>query len=173
MKIVSGAQTGADRGGLDAALELGIEYGGWIPKGRRAEDGRVPDKYQGLVETKQSTYPPRTELNVQNSDATVIFIRGVVGTGSELTAALARKHDKPILHMNLLADLPVRVDAGVVRDFVLRYNVQVLNVAGSRESSAPGIQERVRQILVEALVALDLEKQLEAAKIVRREWEKL
>lgn len=159
MKIISGAQTGADRGGLDAAIELGLEYGGWVPKGRKAEDGRIPDKYVGLMETKQSAYPPRTELNVQHSDATVLFIRDSsdsstplrLGPGSRLTAALARKHEKPILFMNFIADRTVRDDAAILRDFVIRYDVKVLNVAGSRESSVPGIQERVKLVLVEAL----------------------
>ncbi len=38
-KIISGGQTGADRAGIDVAIELGIPHGGWIPKGRRAENG--------------------------------------------------------------------------------------------------------------------------------------
>jgi hypothetical protein len=40
-KIVSGGQTGADRAALDWALSRGIECGGWCPKGRKAEDGRI------------------------------------------------------------------------------------------------------------------------------------
>jgi hypothetical protein len=45
-KIISGGQTGADRAALDAAIRLGIPHGGWVPKGRLAEDGRLPDRYQ-------------------------------------------------------------------------------------------------------------------------------
>ena len=46
-KIISGGQTGVDRGAIEAALELGFPYGGLIPKGRLAEDGAVPVCRQG------------------------------------------------------------------------------------------------------------------------------
>ena len=43
-KVISGGQTGADRAGLDAAIEMKIPYGGWLPKGRKAKDGGVQEK---------------------------------------------------------------------------------------------------------------------------------
>ncbi len=72
-RIISGAQTGADRAGIDAAIESGIPYGGWIPKGRKAEDGTVPETYTELQELIRGGYPKRTEQNVIDSDGTVIF----------------------------------------------------------------------------------------------------
>jgi hypothetical protein len=33
MKIISGGQTGIDRAALDAAIVMGVDYGGWCPKG--------------------------------------------------------------------------------------------------------------------------------------------
>ena len=80
-KIVSGGQSGADQGGLDAAIELGIPHGGWCPKGRKSEDGAIPDKYN-LVETKSGDYRVRTEQNVVDSDATVVFTYGPASGGS-------------------------------------------------------------------------------------------
>jgi len=71
-KIISGGQTGADRGGLDAAIHCGLPHGGWCPKGRKAEDGLIPSKYQHK-EMESSGYLPRTQANVFDSDATVIF----------------------------------------------------------------------------------------------------
>ena len=62
--IISGGQTGADRAGWDVALELGLAIGGWIPRGRRAEDGEVPTRYGGLRETDTDVYRERTEKNV-------------------------------------------------------------------------------------------------------------
>ena len=50
LKIISGGQTGVDRAGLDAARKLGMSYGGYIPKGRRTEDGKLPPRYSGMEE---------------------------------------------------------------------------------------------------------------------------
>jgi hypothetical protein len=110
-KIVSGGQTGADRGGLDAAIELGIPHGGWCPKGRKAEDGAIPLTYD-LTETGSADYRVRTEKNVLDSDATAIFTCGELSGGSKLTADLAEKHGKPWIHIDIL-----RGKMGAAADF--------------------------------------------------------
>ncbi len=69
-KIVSGGQTGVDRAALETALALGIPCGGWCPKGRKAEDGAIPEHYP-VTETESATYEERTRLNVCESDATM------------------------------------------------------------------------------------------------------
>ena len=107
MKIISGGQTGVDRGALDAAMELGIPHGGWCPRGRTAEDGRIPDRYQ-LRETDSPDYSFRTEQNVLDSDATLILYRGRIAGGTELTLRLARQHGRP----HLVVDLDAAVGAG-------------------------------------------------------------
>ena len=88
--IVSGAQTGADRAGLDWAISRSLPHGGWCPKGRRSEDGLIPAEYE-LQETPSAKYQQRTEWNVRDSDATVIFtLTDVLDGGSKLTAQIAR-----------------------------------------------------------------------------------
>ena len=42
MKIISGGQTGVDRAALDVAIERGVPWGGWCPKGGWAEDFPEP-----------------------------------------------------------------------------------------------------------------------------------
>jgi Circularly permutated YpsA SLOG family len=74
-KIISGCQTGVDRASLDAALALGLSYGNWCRKGRKAENGPIPDRYP-LQETDSTSYPVRTELNVKDSDRTLILTWG-------------------------------------------------------------------------------------------------
>ncbi|MCC6355238.1 MAG: putative molybdenum carrier protein [Verrucomicrobiae bacterium] len=94
-KIVSGGQTGADRAALDAAIALGIPHGGWCPKGRRAEDGRIPGRYR-LAETPGANYLQRTEWNVRDSDGTVLFTLGKAATGgSRKTIEIARRLGGP------------------------------------------------------------------------------
>ena len=149
-KIISGGQTGVDRAALNAALEMGIPCGGWCPKGRRAEDGMIPLKYP-LEETSSPDYPQRTEFNIQDSDGTIILTGGPPLGGTLLTLKLARKHHKPFL----LIDLSQGGNASLVRDWIQNGGIQILNVAGPRESEAPGIQDMalnfLREILAEGL----------------------
>jgi hypothetical protein len=134
MRIVSGGQTGVDRAALDVAIELGIPHGGWCPRGRLAEDGRIPSKYQ-LVETDSPQYSVRTERNVLDSDATLILCRGPLSGGTELTARLADRHGKP----RLTVDLDGPPDPECVRRWLEAHRAGILNVAGPRECQNPGI----------------------------------
>jgi hypothetical protein len=149
VRIVSGGQTGADRGGLDAAIALGIEHGGWCPAGRVAEDGQVPRVY-ALRETTSAEYAERTKANVRDSDGTVVFTRGAATGGSALTLFAARTIGKPVLHVDM-AKLDVEAAAERVRGWCAHGSIAVLNVAGSRESKAPGISDEVRRLLLHAL----------------------
>ncbi|MFH1723389.1 MAG: putative molybdenum carrier protein [Elusimicrobiota bacterium] len=146
IKVISGGQTGVDRGALDAAIELGLPCGGAAPKGRRAEDGRIPDRYP-VVECASSDYSVRTERNVIGADATLILCPGEPTGGTRLTGELARRHGKPVC----VVDIDGPEAAGRAREFLLRVRPKVLNVAGPRESSRPGIALRARVLLLEAL----------------------
>ncbi len=148
-KIVSGGQTGADRGGLDAAIELGIPHGGWCPKGRRAEDGAIPERYE-LQEVGSADYKVRTRRNVIDSGGTVIFTRGRLEGGSKLTEKIAREAGKPCVHQDL-EKVRLTVAVQQLREWLRTREVRVLNVAGSRESKAPGLQAAVARLLVSAL----------------------
>lgn len=148
-KIISGGQTGADRGGLEAAITLGIQHGGWCPKGRGAEDGRIPDRYE-LTETAHNDYAERTWRNIEGADGTIVFIEsfGDAGPGSRLTIKLALESRKPLLTF-LFVD---RRGASTIRSWLRRHKIKVLNVAGHRESSRPGIEQKVKKMLIEALL---------------------
>ncbi|HTZ18523.1 MAG TPA: putative molybdenum carrier protein [Dissulfurispiraceae bacterium] len=145
MKIISGGQTGVDRAALDAAIGLGIEYGGSVAKGRIAEDGPIDRKYGNLVELEAVNYSARTEKNVEDADATLIFTVGAPTEGTAFTLECAKKHGRDYL----VIDLKEKDDATVIteiRKWLAGRLTQVLNVAGPRESKAPGIYERVLNI---------------------------
>lgn len=135
-KIVSGGQTGVDRAALDVALELDIPCGGWCPQGRSAEDGQIPARYP-LRETEGRKYKFRTSLNVRDSDGTLILNLGPLEGGTGLTKILAVKLRRPYL----VVELDGEHDMQELRRWLLENNVQVLNVAGPRESKRPGIHQ--------------------------------
>jgi hypothetical protein len=160
--ILSGGQTGVDRAALDVAIELGLEHGGWCPRGRKAEDGPIDDRYQ-LRETESSEYHVRTQMNVQAADATLILACGDLVGGTKLTETFARRESKPyrIANLNELMDFeehprPTRQQADSslarrvsdeLRAWLARERIAVLNVAGPRESTQPGVYQQACKVL--------------------------
>lgn len=144
-KIISGGQTGADRGGLDAAIHLGIRHGGWCPKGRRAEDGRIPDIYQ-MSETGSFGYPLRTRLNIAEASGTIIcaFGQRVTEGGTRLTYELCREMDSPVI----VIDPFTLFSLDMVREWFKHF--AIINVAGPRESKQPGLQRATCDFLMKA-----------------------
>ena len=121
-----------DRAALDVALELGIPCGGWCPKGRRSEDGVIPDKYP-LQETTIGDYRQRTEWNVRDSDGTLILSIGQPSGGTVLTVQFAEKHLKPCQ----VIDLAASSDPSTVGEWIKKNSIKTLNVAGPRGSKQP------------------------------------
>lgn len=147
--IISGCQTGVDRAALDAAMKAGIDCGGFVPRGKFAEDGRIPDRYP-VYECDSPDYDVRTELNVINSDATLILNRGIIDGGTAYTLGLCRHHGKPVSVIDL-DNLEPRQAAAQIQKFLQREKPQVLNVAGPRESKSPGIYALSLNILLSVL----------------------
>lgn len=149
-KIVSGGQTGADRAGLDWAIENQIECGGWCPAGRLAEDGEIDLKYP-LTETPSSGYSQRTGWNVRDSDGTVIFsLSPDLSGGSALTKTFAADWTRPCLHLHPEADEAATrlVDpAERLVAFIDEFFINTLNIAGPRASSERLIDRFVNETL--------------------------
>jgi hypothetical protein len=144
--IRSGGQTGADRAALNWALARDRPHAGWCPRGRKAEDGIIPSRFQ-LRETPRATYSQRTEWNARDSEGTVIFscAAQLIG-GSRKTWEFARALAKPVLHIaREKATIPECARA--LRRFIREHRIRVLNVAGPRRSEEPGIGRFVRKVL--------------------------
>ncbi len=146
MKIISGGQTGVDRAALDVARGLGLDYGGFIPRGRKAEDGPIDPAYDRLTELDSDLYRVRTEKNVIEGDATLVLTRGAPTEGTAYTVACAEKHRRPYL----VIDMEAGDDRGIVeavQGWLGSVRPSVLNVAGPRESKSPGIYGQTRRLL--------------------------
>ena len=141
-KLISGGQTGVDRAALDVALELQIPCGGWCPRGRLSEDGTVPDRYP-LKETSTDLYEERTRFNVRDSDGSLVLVWGEPTGGTAYTIESALNFGKPVW----IVDLKTETELQPVLDWLDRNFIFVLNVAGPRESGAPGIYEKSREFL--------------------------
>ena len=131
-KIISGCQTGADIAAIDAAIDNGFPYGGRVPKGRRTEAGPLPLTY-AVEEMDTRGYPKRTEQNILDADGTVICSHGRLSGGSALTRRIAKRRNKPWLHLDL-ADLSADQAADKLAEWIDRHRIEVLNVAGQSAS---------------------------------------
>ena len=147
-KIISCGQTVADKAALDAAIKLNISHGGWIPKGRITEDGPLLEKYQ-LEEMPTSSYAERTEQNVIDSDGTLIVSHGELTGGSAYTRELGLEHKKPWLHIDL--NKTSIFDAAMkLSEWILKNNIEILNVAGPRASKDPRIYKAAKNVIESA-----------------------
>jgi len=142
LKIISGGQTGADRAALDVALTLSLPIGGGCPKGRRAEDGMIPDRYP-LTETPEADYDTRTRRNVEDSDGTLILNLGTLDGGTALTVKLARQMGKPCL----MVALEDGIEPTAFQEWLDAHPIAVLNVAGPRASKRPGVYAAACRLL--------------------------
>lgn len=142
--IISGGQTGVDMAGLDVGRECGYEIGGYMPWGRRNELGEIGEEY-GLEEMEEGCgYAERTAQNIRKSDGTLVLLEGRATGGTALTIRLCKELGKKLMIVNLnyssLED---------VREWLK--GIEVLNIAGPRESKNPGIYERASKYLGELL----------------------
>ncbi len=145
-KLTSGGQTGVDRAALDVGLGAGLFIGGWCPKGRRAEDGIIPTRYP-LQETPSPRYSQRTKWNVRDTDGTLILTHVHSTGGTALTICTARHLHKP----HLVIDLTTSPDPRAIASWLSQTGITVLNVAGPRESTHPGIYHETFDLLQKIL----------------------
>lgn len=156
IEIVSGGQTGVDRAALDIAGELGILYGGWCPKGRIDELGIIPEKYSSLKEisgdfkNEKENYDTRTKFNIRDSDGTLIIVPRIplskkIKDGTILTIKEVKNKKKPFLVIDLSES--IRINSEYIINWINENNINILNIAGPRESTCPGIYQSSMSLL--------------------------
>ena len=152
MKIISGGQTGVDRAALDLALKHGVDCGGWCPAGRLDEFGRIPDQYP-VQELDAGGFSERTLQNVKDSDGTVIIYTGKLGGGTEQTVRFCQELRRPYQLIDA-AKISAEDAAKLIADFVPDHEIDLLNVAGPRQSEWPegyDYASRALEIFLDAL----------------------
>jgi len=151
MKIISGGQTGVDRGALKAAKAAGLPTGGWMPCGWLDEDGQHPEfaELYGLQEHESADYLARTRRNIETADATLILAGKIHSPGTRLTVQICERLGKPFAVFD-----PATVMVQSVLEWIP--DAQVLNVAGNRESKSPGIEQWAERFLGEVFAAMKL-----------------
>ena len=158
MKIISGGQTGIDRAALDAAIAMGVDYGGWCPKGGWAEDFRKSPgllaRYPFLQETPSAEPIQRTEWNVRDADRLMILM-DVSGIGVSKGTVAARDFALALGKPHSMIDL----DAGDALAQAFAFvgedaSASSIGIAGPRESEVPGIYAKARPFLCAVLARL-------------------
>lgn len=154
-RIISGGQTGVDYGALRAARKLGIQTGGWAPRGYRTEDGsrEILGTVYGLSEHTSIDYAPRTFANVCASHATLIIqVERVRSPGSILTRSYCEDLGTEF-YVVLMRSLYEPKPVPRVKEWLEAIKPKILNVAGHRESSVHGIElwteDYIRQLFDE------------------------
>jgi hypothetical protein len=151
--IVSGGQTGVDRAALDFAIACGIPYDGWLPAGRKAEDGQVPRYYK--LRNSAMDYQQRTQRNVDMANATVVFFHDKMTPGSSLTYRYAHSIKKPCMLLDCSMSAVMDAAKALLR-FTHDAPAGWLNVAGSRESKWPDGYAYVLAVLTKAQILYTL-----------------
>jgi putative molybdenum carrier protein/uncharacterized protein DUF6794 len=152
-KIISGGQVGADQAALDAAIKYSFPHGGWIQKGRKTQSGTLPEKYH-LKEMFVSGHKERIEQNVIKSDGTVIISHGDLAGGADYSQKMAKKHDRPCLHIDLNVT-PAFMASSEINTWIIENDVEILNVTGSRTSEDSNVYKDTVYI-VEGTILLSL-----------------
>jgi hypothetical protein len=135
LRIISGGQTGVDRAALDAALRYGINCGGWCPAGRLDEFGKIPDHYP-IQELQGGGFAERTLQNVKDSDGTVVIYPQQLRGGTEQTVRFCVELKQPYQLIDA-STVSTEDAAKLIADFVRKNKIDILNVAGPRQSEWP------------------------------------
>ena len=145
LKIISGGQTGVDRAALDVALRHGIKCGGWCPAARLDEFGKIPDHYP-IQELQGGGFTERTLQNVKDSDGTVVIYPVELRGGTQQTVRFCV--DLKRRHQLIDASRAGTEDAAeLIADFVRKNKIDILNVAGPRQSEWPEGYDYVSRVL--------------------------
>jgi len=163
-KIISGGHPGVEKAALDAALKLDIPHSGWAYKGRKTEEGLLPEKYK-LKETLDRSFENRIEKNVLEAAGTVVFSHGKLTIGLKIAENLATKHKRPFLRIDL-NEYPLNIAATTIRAWMIKNEIEIVYFTGQKPVKGSDIYSEVVSI-IRAIYRMDTaEKDLPNHKIL-------
>lgn len=141
-KIISAGQPGVEQAALDMAIKLGIARGGWIPERHKTEI--LTDIYR--LQVSQGNYSQTTEMNVRDSDGTLIISAGKLTGSSALSRRLAEKHGCPMLYTDLNLTIAFQA-AEKISSWISDHNIKILNITGAESLENIDVYKTAADIL--------------------------
>jgi len=153
-KIISGGHPGAEKAALDAALKLGIPHSGWAYKGRKTEEGLLPEQYK-VQETSNKSFSNRIKMNVLDAAGVVIFSHGKLSIGLKMVEELASKHNRSSLHIDF-GESSFNIAAATLRTWMIKKEFEVVYVTGQKYVKGFDIYSEVIRV-IEGVQRMDTE----------------
>jgi hypothetical protein len=154
-KIISGGQTDADHAVLDAAIKLGIPYGGWIPKGRMTETGPLHPKYK-LQEWRTGDYLECIKQNVKDSNGTLIISSGKLTTDLNYARRATLQNRNQLLGIDL-NQTDASKASSLINDWTQLQHIDVLYVIAPSIRVDLDVAKYTEQIIERALLLAIME----------------
>jgi hypothetical protein len=144
-KIIACGRPGAEQAALDAAIKLGIAFGGWLPKGGDPKYTPESDKYNRteLVSVQQVE---ANKANIRNSDGTLLLSHGVLGFDTHEIENAARRYSTSLLQIDL-NQINAFNGAAMINDWIMENRITVLHVSGPSQMEDQNIYQATHDIL--------------------------
>ena len=144
-KIISRGRPGAERAALDAAIKLGIAYGGWIPKGGGTVGSTNADRYN-LIEMPTANRTEAFKKNIRESDGTLILSYGTLSSDTANAERTTRRYNIPLLLVDLNSTSSFNA-ASLINDWIIDNDLSILHVTGPFENEDGRIYQATLDIL--------------------------
>jgi hypothetical protein len=144
-KIIASGRTGVELAGLDVAVKLGLAHGGWTPRGRRNEEGPLPERY-GLTEVPALGFKHAMKQNIMDSDGTLLVTRGRKTVETRFAVETTLSHQHQLLHLDL-GQYSSFEAASLASSWISLQRIKVLFITGPSADLEPSLYGQTKKVL--------------------------
>jgi hypothetical protein len=148
-KLISSGQTGVELAALDVAIKLGIDHGGWAPRGKRNAQGPLGQSYN-LSEVPAVGFKTAMEQNVMFADGTLLVTRGKKSPRTQYAVEMSLKHQRQLLHVDLSQNASFEA-ASLISSWGSLQQIKIAFVTGPQAESDSHIYAQMLKIMETAL----------------------